>query len=686
MTVRVLWKNPVVVFVGVAVAYAVTGRLGLQLSFVNSNVTLVWPPTGIATAALLLFGIRYWPAVFAGALIVNLWNGNQAAVAASIAVGNTAAIVVAWYFLGHRFRIHHDLSRVRDVMAILFWGGSIAPIISACWGTATLVFSGIAPAEAALSIALVWWVGDGMGILLLLPLLLVYSQRPSQRLDWRRLIEWVLSLAILAAVGDVVFIGPFGQLSGYPLIYLLFPFMIWLSVRFGSRGASVALFLTAVFSVWSTLRGFGPFQREDVHESLIFLHTYLFFTALSTLLLGAVIEEKRRIMHQLMQERMRSEEASRLKSEFLANMSHEIRTPMSAILGYADLLESDSLEPSIKRSYVRTIRRNGEHLLQILDDILDISRIESGRLTVEPVDIFLSEMMNEMAELFSMRAEQKGLAFHVSVDPGAPVVIKSDPLRLRQILVNLIGNAIKFTEHGYVSVAMSSTEMHDCCELRFTIRDTGPGISGPERERLFQPFVQGNSTVSRSFGGTGLGLAISSRLAAALGGHIDLESEPGRGSTFTVQLRIPAAHCIHEITEATDVRSSKESGRESLRVLLAEDSPDLQILIRHMLESTGCTVELASNGQEAVIAAQAAPFDIIFMDVQMPVMDGLRATQELRRSGYAGPVVALTAHAMTEERNRCLAAGMNEHISKPVRRQALIDVIGRFTVSASDSR
>lgn len=387
--------------------------------------------------------------------------------------------------------------------------------------------------------------------------------------------------------------------------------------------------------------------------------------------------------------------ASRVKTEFLANMSHEIRTPMTAILGYADLLldEADkSPTPSPQHEYIATIRRNGEHLLGIINDILDISKIEAGRMTVEHIPTDPDRILIEVESLMRVRAVEKGIELIVLRQTPLPSAIHSDPLRLRQILLNLIGNAIKFTDQGRVTLhARHQTHPHPA--LIFEVQDTGIGISADQLERLFTPFSQADSSTTRRYGGSGLGLSISQSLARMLDGEIVAQSTPGRGSTFVFRLSAGIVNRIAESpndTQCPTVPHAAGNPRpiHGARIFFAEDGPDNQHLVSHVLRKAGAIVTLFDNGRlcfDALIdrssgkelLAQPIPCDLIISDMQMPEMDGYSLARNLRRVGWTRPIIALTAHAMAGDAEKCFAAGCDEYATKPIDRAGLVAMCER---------
>lgn len=378
--------------------------------------------------------------------------------------------------------------------------------------------------------------------------------------------------------------------------------------------------------------------------------------------------------------------ASKAKSEFLANMSHEIRTPMAAIMGYADVL-LDHLKDPDNRNCVLVMKRNGQHLLELINDILDLSRIEAGRLDVEFEPISLMQLVSDLHSLMYVRAEEKSLDFEVKFSSEIPDRIRTDSTRLRQVLINLIGNAIKFTEKGRVLLAVGISPTN---ELAFTVRDTGIGISDEQQKRLFRPFSQGDSSVTRNYGGSGLGLDISNRLTRMLGGSISVESKLGVGSTFTVTIPIFSTDDVSLVKPLSFSKSSlavdepNKTHHLACRILVVDDRRDVRHISQHFLEKAGAKVATAENGQQGIDVAIAArengePFDLVVMDMQMPVVDGMEAVATLRSAGIDWPIIALTADAMKGDRDKFLNGGCDDYLSKPIDQRKLVAIAAKYT-------
>ncbi len=409
------------------------------------------------------------------------------------------------------------------------------------------------------------------------------------------------------------------------------------------------------------------------------------------------ITEQKLAEDRLAESQRQAEDANRAKSEFLANMSHEIRTPLTAILGFTELLAAEPLcqchegSPVLQNS-LNTISRNGEALLALINDILDISKIEAGETKVDVADCRPMEIAADIVELLREEAGRKGLSLALELDSPVPAVIQSDAKRLRQILINLVGNAIKFTETGGVRLVFRTRRQdHARPQLQCDVIDTGIGISKSQLARLFRAFSQADTSSSRRFGGTGLGLTISRRLARLLGGDVTAQSEPGKGSRFSVTVStgpldgIPfVEHLGPSLATPIATPTRRDPLPETLRanVLLAEDGPDNQRLISTLLTKAGAAVTVVPNGEHAVETAlltrdRNEVFDVILMDMQMPIMDGYEATRRLRAAQWTGPIIALTANAMSGDREKCLAAGCDDFLTKPIKRTTLLEGIAR---------
>jgi len=359
---------------------------------------------------------------------------------------------------------------------------------------------------------------------------------------------------------------------------------------------------------------------------------------------------------------------------------------MTAILGFAEMLLNKSQEECSQMGCVQIIRRNALHLLELINDILDLSKVEAGQMKVERIPCDLPALLAEILSLMRPRAEEKGLGFEVVFDGPIPRLIQTDPARLRQILLNLIGNAMKFTESGKIDLRIKE-EMPEGPNivLRIDVIDSGIGMTPEQLGRLFRPFTQGDESITRKFGGTGLGLTISAQLAKLLGGEVTVVSERRKGSTFTVKIDGGSSALVERLSSLTEANLPTTVERRTRSeiclcgcILLVEDGADNQCLLRMQLTGAGASVISAMNGQMAIDLATTEPFDLILMDMQMPVMDGYNATSELRRRGLTIPIIALTAYAMAEDREKCMASGCTAYLSKPIEEQTLLTTVNAY--------
>jgi PAS domain S-box-containing protein len=457
--------------------------------------------------------------------------------------------------------------------------------------------------------------------------------------------------------------------------------------------------LTSLFDHEGQLRGYAKVtrditERKRTEQELKNAHSELErrVEQRTSELLGAVerlqkeIQERKLVEAELLKAKEAALASSVAKSAFLANMSHEIRTPLGAVLGFSELLLQPDLTEEERSLYLDTLKRNSNVLLTIINDILDLSKVESGTFQVSRTTVDLNEFLKDTVAVLSLKADEKALEFLVEAEGAVPKTIETDPVRLKQILFNIVGNAIKFTNKGCITLTVKTvTQLRSGPQLAIDVSDTGPGIAAENVKNLFEPFVQVDSSLTRQHGGTGLGLALSRRLAQALGGNVILtESIPGKGSTFTITVEAgqpPKRTLLFQNSKGEGASATAAEGEKQnaqvyqlgrTKVLLVEDLPDNRVLICSILKKLGAEVDWAENGCEGLEKALQGNYDVILMDLQMPIMDGYEATLELRKRGYGKPIVAVTAHAMTEDRDRVMKAGFNAHLTKPIDQHSLL--------------
>lgn len=414
------------------------------------------------------------------------------------------------------------------------------------------------------------------------------------------------------------------------------------------------------------------------------------------------INTRARIQEELERAKDAAETANKAKSEFLANMSHEIRTPLNAILGFASLMRDGVESESERLDFLNTIQNGGQHLISLVDDVLDLSKIEAGQMEFDRTPTSPHQIISEIMSVLRVRAKEKGLSLEYKWASSIPATISTDPGRLRQVLINLIGNALKFTEHGGVCLVAHLDAMQE--QLVFDVVDTGIGIPEHQLETIFDPFSQADTSVTRRFGGTGLGLSICRHFATVLGGHVSVTSEVGKGSVFTLRVATGslAGVAMHDEPDADILyRNSEQTPRKRtqlprVKILAVDDGDTNRKLIQYVLDRAGAHVVVADNGKTAVDLAREQSFDLILMDMQMPILDGYTATQTLRAAGLTIPIIALTAHAMREDEDKCIAAGCSGYLTKPIDSERLVSILASIlkcdttstdgTTNAADSK
>jgi signal transduction histidine kinase len=487
----------VIALILLAAIYTAAARAGLVLDAIAGFATLVWAPTGISIAALLLFGYRLWPAIFVGAFVANSLTGASVLAALGIACGNTLEAVVATAILVRTPGFRLGLDRLEDVARFIVLGAVLSTAISATVGVSTLFLAGTITTSQIAITWRAWWLGDLVGAL--------------------------VSVCVYIFEGDTL-----GRHSPEQT-YLVFPALIFAALRFGQRGAVTAVFVTTVAAVWGTVSGHGPFARPVLNEGLFALQTFMAIATATFLVLGASVAEQRRTEEWLRRARELAEAANHAKSDFLAVMSHELRTPLNAISGYVDLLDMQVAGPvtDTQRNYLSRIQSSQRHLHSLLEDVLGFARLESGRLALSPQPVIVFDAIVTLESMLQVELQKKRLTFDCRIADNRLVAL-ADPDKLRQILLNLVANGVKFTpEGGRITVGAERDENR----IRLWVTDTGIGIPSDQLESVFEPFFQVDHGVARKYPGMGLGLAIARDLARAMNGELWMESTVGAGST-----------------------------------------------------------------------------------------------------------------------------------------------------------
>jgi signal transduction histidine kinase/CheY-like chemotaxis protein len=641
--------------------YFAAGKLGLHFAFVHASASPVWPPTGIALAALLLFGVRVWPAVFIGAFLVNVSIAGAMASSIGVATGNTLEAVVGAWLVNRYAGGARSFDRARNFLRFAVLVGAVATPISATIGTASLVASGEAPAPAFGTIWLTWWLGDAAGALIVAPFLLLWSTvREANPLRERTSEALLLALAV-GGTAAVVFAFP--GLNRYPLPFLCIPPLIWAGFRFGSREVATSVAVLSAVATWATVNGKGPFSVGSENESLLLLQAFMVTIAALTFPVAALVWERKAVEREraILLEREQSaradaEAASLARDEFMAMLSHELRNPLGAISNAAQVLRAPNVEPAFAERAVDIIHRQSKHLTRLIEDLLDVARITRGKIVLQRERVNLAETAARCVAL--LRSVDRLQQHDVIVDV-AEAWVDADPARLTQIVDNLLSNALKYTPAGGRISLQTLAEGRDAV-LR--VQDSGVGIPHDLLPRIFDVFTQGPRSLDRAQGGLGVGLTLAYRLVQAHGGSLDAFSEgPALGSLFTVRLpRVDAPPAAAAPAADPSHRAARR------RILIIEDDPDGRAALRMQLQTAGHDVYEAATGREGIDAAARVRPDIVLLDIGLPGLDGYQVAERLRSPDGHPRLIAITGYGQPGDRERARSAGIDRHLVKPV--------------------
>ncbi|MEY2485852.1 MAG: hypothetical protein QOH39_1500 [Verrucomicrobiota bacterium] len=649
--------------VGLSVAYVIAAKLSLKLASLHASASPVWPPAGIALAALLVLGYRAWPAIFIGAFIANFTTLGNTATSLCIASGNTLeALCGAW--LVNRFA--HGSNAFERVADVFKFASAVlaSTVVSPTLGVTSLALGGFAGWGNYSAIWLTWWSGDVTGELVIAPLLLLWSLPPRWRLDIKRDIEVGSLLLLLLFLAEVVFGGWFPiTAKNYPISFVCGPILIWTAFRFSQRETATGIFVLSAVAIWGTMHGVGPFVMENENQSLLLVQTSTAILAITALALSAGMAERRRAEAALEQQKAAVEAANRTKDNFLAMLSHELRTPLTPVIAALDTLESTPSQSGDTRASLAMIRRNVELESQLIDDLLDLTRIAKDKLQLQFVQLDTHQAIINVIEICRMEADARKLRVYLNLRAGAHHA-NADAAKFQQIIWNLLKNAIKFTkENGEIEISTTNPTPQ---VLVVMIRDTGVGLEPDVIERIFDPFEQGDHSFQTRFGGLGLGLAISKSLTQAHGGTLIATSEgPDRGSTFTLTIKTvpPPQKAVLKVDKV-----AKEP--RPLRILLVDDHEDTCTALERLLVRRGHLVAAANNVRSAMEAAGRNQFDLLISDIALPDGTGTQLIACLRAmSDIRG--IAISGFGMNGDIEKSLQAGFSEHLVKPVKLEKL---------------
>ena len=628
-----------------------------------------WRNRGVI-AAMLLFGYRVWPAILVGAFLVNLTTAGNFATSVAIAAGNTLEAVVGAWLVNRFGGGKHFCDRPQGVFKFSI-AAAISTLISAALGVTSLALAGFANWSSYSAIWVTWWLGDVTSDLVVTPLILLWSAAAKRRWHENEVFEVGTLLLLLVLLSGVVFGGWVGISSkNYPITFVCGPVVIWMAFRFTQRETATGIFILSAIAVWGTLRGFGPFVQHTENESLVALQSWIAVLTITAMALSAGMAERRRIEEELQQQKSAVEAANRTKDHFLAMLSHELRTPLTPVISTLQSLETEPAQTEETKSALAMIRRNIELETQLIDDLLDFTRIARDKMQLRfaPVDAHLA--ISNVVEICRAEVQSKKLRAHLNLRANAHLVA-ADTAKFQQIIWNLLKNAVKFTpEDGEITISSSNPSSEG---LMISVRDTGIGMDAEIMRRIFDPFEQGNRSFERRFGGLGLGLAISKSLAQAHGGTLTAQSGGcDRGSTFI--LSMPTLSPAEAAT--VPLKTTSEASQQGLKILLVDDHQDTCAALEKLLVRRGYLVAATHNVRSAMEAAVRNKFDLLISDIALPDGTGMDLMMQLRAISNV-PGIAISGFGNNSDIKRSLQAGFSEHLIKPIKLEKLEAAIER---------
>src|SRR5947199_5573329 len=650
--------------------YFIAGKFGLMLASLHASASPVWPPAGIALAALLLLGYRAWPAIFVGAFLVNVTTAGSVATSLAIASGNTLEAVCGAWLVN---RLAGGITVFDRPQGVFKFGlaAVVSTIIGPAFGVTSLALSGFADWANYGPIWLTWWLGDTTGDLLIAPLAILWSATSKRHWNRREAVEVGILMLMLFILSEVVFGGWLPISAGnYPIGFICGPIVIWTAFRFTQRETATGIFILSAIAIWGTLHGFGPFVRGTENQSLLALQSWTAVLTITAMALSAGMAERRRAEEELQQQKAVVEGVNRTKDHFLAMLSHELRTPLTPVISTLESLEIEPAQKDDTKAALAMIHRNIELETQLIDDLLDFTRIARDKMQLRfvPVDAHLAIL--NVVEICRAEAESKRLHMHRNLRANTRHVA-AEAAKFQQIIWNLLKNAIKFTPNEGEIVISSSNPSPEV--LTISVCDTGIGMEPDVMQRIFNPFEQGNRSFERRFGGLGLGLAISKSLAQAQGGTLTAQSDGrDRGSTFILSMQTLSPAEVATVPR----KISSEASQQGLKILLVDDHQDTCAALERLLVRRGYLVAATHNVRSALEAATRNKFDLLISDIALPDGSGMDLMMQLRAISNV-PGIAISGFGNNRDIERSLQAGFSEHLIKPIKLENLEAAIER---------
>jgi signal transduction histidine kinase len=667
---------------GAAALYFATARLGLELSVIARQVSIIWPATGVALVLLMLRGRRLWPAILIGGFAANVLNDTPILTSAGIAAGNTLEPLIAATLL-HRVGFIPSLRRLHDVASMFLLAACLSTLSSATIGVLSLCLTHVVPWSSFTSVWSTWWIGDAIGDLVTAPFIFVWADQARNRWRLQRLTEAALLAFSMFLLSLAVFVDR-GSAVPYPVHYLIFPAVIWAALRLGQHATATLVFGAFAVTVVATIAGRGPFVTSNIGASFLQVALFMAVVAVTGLFLGAATAERNRAERRraedyarlrLSEERLarQAEElatADRRKDEFLAVLGHELRNPLAPLQNGLELLSLGGTDHALVTHARKLMERQLRHLVRLVDDLLDVARIRSGKIVLELERVEVASMVSSAVELARPLIDARSHELHLAL-PERPVWTEADRIRFPQLLANLLNNAAKYTEEGgQISLTIAGEEPN----VVVRVRDNGIGMDAEALANVFELFAQAAGPAHAVQGGLGVGLSLARSIAELHGGVLTAHSEgPGKGSEFV--LRLPAAAPPVAQPEPAD-GNAEITMRQ--RILVVDDNVDAAESLGTMLAYSGHDVRVAHGGVEALSAAREFSPNVMILDLGMPEMDGYAVARAVRSDPrFASTrLIALSGYGQPDDRRRTAEIGFDEHLIKPVEHSVLNAALG----------